>query len=101
MRIKRRAVRGCSAAQQIFEEPLYTGEDFRSLAGIVDSFAQGCAVRYAVGEPGDKLLHLAPGPMHLLIDQHLEVGADHLVTIGVGGLIVASALDELADLAED
>src|ERR1700719_1622728 len=39
-------------------------------------------------EPGGELLHLADSVGEFFFDQHLEVGADHLVAVGLAGLVV-------------
>src|ERR1700733_11928837 len=54
-------------------------------------------------EPARKLLHLTDRVREFLFDQHLKVGADHLVTIGFAGLIVEIPNISIAsciDLAE-
>ena len=59
--------------------------------GFVDGFAQGRAAGDAVGEPRGELLHLAHGVGQFFFDQHLEIGADHLVAVDFGGLVVERA----------
>ena len=52
-------------------------------------------------EPRGELLHLACRSGHLFFNQHLEIGADHFVPIGIGGFAIAATLRILRDLAED
>src|SRR5579864_5127671 len=52
-------------------------------------------------EPAGELLHLARRARQFLFDEHLEVGADHLVAVFGRGLVVAAALRVLLDLPED
>ncbi len=39
-------------------------------------------------KPRGELLHLAFGTGHLFFEQHLEIGADHLIAVRLGGLVV-------------
>src|SRR5579864_627681 len=55
---------------------------------FVDRLPQTCAAGDAVGEPRRELLHLADGVGEFFLDQHLEVGADHLVAIGLRGFVI-------------
>src|ERR1700733_11001011 len=88
-------------AQLRFEEVFYASENLGSAFGLVDLFAQVCAAGDAVGEPTGELLHLADRVGEFFFDQHLEVGADHLVAVGLGGVIVGISGGVLFDLAED
>src|ERR1700736_1381097 len=52
-------------------------------------------------EPRGKLLHLANCVWQLLLDEHLEVGANHLIAIGLGWFLITTVCGVLLDLAED
>ena len=115
-----------------FEEALDCVEDSGAVFGFEDLFAERAAAGDAVGEPAGELLHLADAVTVALlagdlacgfdsggtsgfcglfdgdlIDQHLEVGADHAVAVVVGGVVVGSDAGGLfgggvlGDLAED
>jgi hypothetical protein len=58
--------------------------------------AQSCSAWDAVREPGGELLHLADGVGEFFFDQHLEVGADHLVAVGFAGLVVGLTVQAAA-----
>src|SRR6266550_296663 len=51
-------------------------------------------------EPGGELLHLAFGPEHFFFDQHLEVSADHLVTVFLCRFVVTTGHRIFGDLPE-
>ena len=71
-----------------FEEVFDAAEDFGGSFGFVDGLAQSGAAGDTVGEPARELLHLADGVREFFFNQHLEIGADHLVAIQFGGLVV-------------
>src|SRR5271167_2814655 len=52
-------------------------------------------------EPRSKLLHLAHRIRQFLLDQHLEVGANHLVAIGLAGFFVRRCGIEFPRSARD
>src|SRR5262249_46382229 len=89
------------AAQQLVEESFHARQDRWSGLRFIAGATQRASVGDAMREPGHKLLHLARRAMLVFIDQHFEIGADHLVAISFGRLIVASGLSMLANLAED
>src|SRR5208283_5877426 len=68
-----------------FEELFYPRQYLRPALSLVDRLPQRRASGHAVREPRCKLLHLAFGSGHAFFQQHLEVGADHLVAVGFGG----------------
>src|SRR5260370_9259423 len=76
------------ATQPRFKEIFYSRQNLRRALRLVDCLAQACAAGDAVGEPGGKLLHLADGVGEFFFNQHLEVGPDHLVAIGLRGLVI-------------
>jgi len=82
---RRRATESC------FEEIFHAPQDFGRSFGLVDFFAQVGAAGDAVREPRRELLHFADGVGEFLFDQHLEVGADHLVAVEFGGVVVERA----------
>ena len=82
---------GCdleAALEELFDTDQYLGSGL----GLVDGLAQGRASGDAVSEPGGELLHLAFCSGHFFFEQHLEIGADHLVAVGLGGLVVGLGL---------
>jgi len=99
----------------VFEETLDCIEDCGAVFGFEDLFAEGAAAGDAVGEPAGELLHLADAVAVALlacdltggfdgcgagcfggffdgdlVDEHLEVGADHAVAVVVGGVVVGA-----------
>ena len=107
-------------------------EDGWAVFGFEDLFAESAAAGDTVGEPAGELLHFADAVAVALVtgdlaggfdgsgaggfgglfdgdlvDQHLEVGADHAVAVVVGGVIVGADAGGLfgggvlGDLAED
>src|SRR5271168_1817401 len=71
-----------------FKELLYPPQDFRSPSCFVDRLPERSASRDAVRKPRCELFHLAFSSGHFLFKQHLEIRADHLVAISLGGLVV-------------
>src|ERR1700722_14476584 len=75
-------------SQLRFEETFHAGQNLRAALRIIDRFSERSSSRDAVREPRGELLHLAFGSGHFLFQQHLEIGANHLVAICLGRLIV-------------
>jgi len=81
-----------------FEELLYPSQYLRPALRFVDRLPQRRASGHAVGEPRRELLHLALGSGHAFFQQHLKVGADHLLAVAFGGLVVIATDYVLLDL---
>src|SRR5579872_2341767 len=71
-----------------FEELFDAAEDFGGGFRFVDRLAQSGAAGDTVSEPAGELLHLADSVGEFFLNQHLEIGADHLVAVEFGGLVV-------------
>src|SRR5271157_1015855 len=71
------------SAQQPLEEAVHRVENFRFALRFINPLTQLRPVWHAMREPGRELLHLAFGAADSLVYQHAEVGANHLVAIGV------------------
>src|SRR5450759_3564026 len=71
-----------------FEEFFHLPQYLRPALSLVDRLPECSASGYAVGEPRRELLHLAFRSGHFFFQQHLEIGADHLVAVGFGGFVV-------------
>src|SRR5271163_1934754 len=67
------------STQPRLEELFHPPQNLHRTLRLVDRLAQPCSAWDAMREPGGELLHLADGVREFLFDQHLEVGADHLV----------------------
>src|SRR5438552_4288770 len=81
-----------STQESCFEENFYACQDFRGAFRIVNGFAEGGASGDSVGKPARELLHLADGVGELFLDQHLEIGADHLVAVGFRRVLVSARI---------
>src|SRR5664279_5369207 len=75
-------------SEKLLEEAIDGGEDFYLIVGLVDGLAELGAVGDAVSEPGGELLHFAGRARDLLVVEHGEVGADHVVALGIGLRVV-------------
>src|ERR1019366_1418564 len=87
--------------EQRLEEAVDSGEDLYLIVGLVDGLAEVSSVGDAVSEPGGELLHFAGRAGDLLVVEHGEVGADHVVALGLGLRVVRPGECVLLDLAED
>src|SRR5579884_480138 len=72
------------------EEAIDVGENLFCALRLVHGFSQSCASTHAMSEPGRELLHLSGSIAKAFIDEHLEVGANHFVTIGFGRFVVTA-----------
>src|SRR5215471_20011372 len=83
------------------KEPFYGIKNSPTCLRLIDRFAQRRPAGNAMREPRSELLHFALRFRIAFIEQHLEVGADHTVTIHIGWFVVAAGCRVLCNLPKD